>query len=110
MEDLHDIGLGGRLPNFVSNFLSDRSFNVRIGSTLSDTFKQEQGIPQGSILSPTLFNVKINYFVKCVNDTDSSLYEDDFGIFYKSKNMKNIQCRIPTPNMSGVVGWCDGTG
>ena len=46
-EDLHDIGLRGRLPNFISNFLSDRSFNVRIGSTLSDTFEQEQGVSQG---------------------------------------------------------------
>ena len=94
MKDLHDIGLRGRLPSFISNFLSDRSFNVRIGSTLSDTFEQEQGVPQGSILSPTLFNIKINNIVKCVNDTDSSLYVDDFGIFYKSKNMENIEFRL----------------
>ena len=94
MKDLHDIGLRGRLSNFISNFLSDRSFNVRIGSTLSDTFEQEQGVPQGSILSPTLFNIKINNIVKCVNDTDSSLYVDDFGIFYKSKNMENIEFRL----------------
>ena len=94
MKDLHDIGLKGRLPNFISNFLSDRSFNVRIGSTLSDTFEQEQGVPQGSILSPTLFNIKINNIVNCVNDTDSSLYVDDFGIFYKSKNIENIEFRL----------------
>ena len=93
MKDLHDIGLRARLPNFILNFLSIRSFNVRIGSTLSDTFEQEQGVPQGSILSPTLFNIKIN-IVKCVNDTDSSLYVDDFGIFYKSKNMENIEFRL----------------
>ena len=74
--------------------MSDRSFNVRIGSTLSDTFEQEQGVPQGRILSPTLFNIKINNIVKCVNDTDSSLYVDDFGIFYKSKNMENIEFRL----------------
>ena len=83
-----------QLPNFISSFLSDRSFNVRIGSTLSDTFEQEQGIPQGSILSHTLFNIKINNIVKCVNDTDSSLYVDDFGIFYKSKNMENTEFRL----------------
>ena len=94
MKDLHAIGLRGRLPNFISNFLSDRSFNVRIGSTLSDTFEHEQGDPQGSILSPTLFNIKINNIVKCVNDNDSSLYVDDFGIFYKSKNMENIEFRL----------------
>ena len=94
IKDLHDIGLRGRLPNFILNLLSDRSFNVRIGSTLSDTFEQEQGVPQGSILSPTLFNIKINNIVKCVNDTDSSLYVDDFGIFYKSKNMETIEFRL----------------
>ena len=59
MKDLHDIGLRGCLPNFISNFLSDRSFNVRIGSTFSDTFEQEQGVPQGSILYPALFNIKL---------------------------------------------------
>ena len=95
MKDLHDIGLRGRLRNFISNFLSDRSFNVRKGSTFSDTFEQEQGVPQGSILSPTLFNIKINNIVKCVNDTDSSLYVNDFGIFYKSNNMLNV-LMIPT--------------
>ena len=56
-----------------------RSFNVRIGSTLSDTFEQEQGVPQGSTLSPSLFNIKINNIVKCVNENDSSLYVNDFG-------------------------------
>ena len=47
MKDLHDICLRGRKPNFISNFLSDRSFNVRIGSTLSHTFEQEQGSHKG---------------------------------------------------------------
>ena len=50
MKDLHDIGLRGRLPNFVLNFLSDRSFYVRIGSTLSDTFEQEQSHKGASYL------------------------------------------------------------
>ena len=99
MKDLHDFGLRGRLPNFISNFLSDRSFNERIGSTLSDTFEQEQEFQQRSILSPTLFNIKINNFVKCVNDTDSSLYVEAFGIFYKSKNMENIQFRLQSRNL-----------
>ena len=33
--DLHNLGLKGRLPTFISKFLSDRSFNVRFGNTLS---------------------------------------------------------------------------
>ena len=103
MKDLHDIGLRGQLPNFISIFLLDRSSNVRIDSTLSNTFKQEQGIPQESILSPTLFNIKINNIVKCVNDTESSLYIDDIGIFHKSNNTENIEFTLTNRNTGYTV-------
>ena len=72
MKDLHKLGLKGRLPIFIQKFLSDRTLNVRIGNTLSDIFKEELGVPQGSILSPTLFGIEINNIVKCVKDFDCS--------------------------------------
>ena len=54
LKDLHDLGLKGRLPLFIQSFLEDRTMQVRIGSTLSDLYDQEQGVPQGSILSISL--------------------------------------------------------
>ena len=42
MNDLQEIGLKGRLPIFVMNFLSDREFKVRVGSTLSEAHNQEK--------------------------------------------------------------------
>ena len=59
MKDLHNMGLRGRLPNFIKAFLTDRKFQVQIGTTLSDIQQQEEGVPQGSILSVTLFNIKL---------------------------------------------------
>ena len=56
MKDLHDAGLRGHMPTFISKFLSNRKFSVRIGGTLSDIYDQEEGVPQGSILSVTLFS------------------------------------------------------
>ena len=92
LKDLHDLGLKGRLPLFIKSFLEDRTMQVRIGSTLSDLYDQEQGVPQGSILSTTLFNIKINNIVNCLDSkTDGSLYVDDFGICYRSKNMRTIE-------------------
>ena len=61
MKDLHGFGLRGRLPIFISNFLQDRSFKVRVVSTFSDSHPQEMGVPQGSILSVTLFSVTARY-------------------------------------------------
>lgn len=66
LSDLHDLNLRGRLPIFISNFLSDRRFRVKSGNQVSDPYPQENGVPQGSILSPMLFNLKINNIMKSV--------------------------------------------
>ena len=50
LKDLHKMGLRGRLPLFIKEFLNNPHFRVRIGTTLSDLFAQEEGVPQGSIL------------------------------------------------------------
>ena len=46
LKDLFDMGLKGRLPEFVNNFLSDRHFKVKVNSTLSDLYDQEMGAPR----------------------------------------------------------------
>ena len=64
-------------------------YQVRVGSTLSEKFDQAQGVSQGSILSTTLFNIKINSIMDCVDPkTDGSLYVDDFCMCYRSKSMR----------------------
>ena len=51
LSDLFWVGLRGYIPIFISKLLEHRLFRVRVGSTLSDQFPQEAGVPQGSILS-----------------------------------------------------------
>ena len=43
------------MPALITKFLENCNFRVHLGSTLSDPFEQEIGVPQGSILSVTLF-------------------------------------------------------
>jgi len=75
MKDLFDAGLRGRLPLFIQGFLQNRHFQVRLGSHTSDVFAQEMGVPQGSILSVTLFAIKINSIVKSLSPgVECSLY------------------------------------
>ena len=92
LRDLHEFGVKGRLANFVESFLANRSIQVRVGSTLSDTFGLSQGVPQGSILSTTIFNIKINSIMNCLDPkTDGSLYVDDFCMCYRSTSMRTIE-------------------
>ena len=95
MRDLHGFGLGGHLPISIAHFLKDRSFKVRVRSTFSDSHLQEMGVPQGSILSVTLFSVKINRITQCLKPgVDCSLYVDDFQICYRSSNMSIIERQL----------------
>ena len=96
LQDLYDMGLRGNLPIFIGKFLSDRTFQVHLGTILSDKiFHQEEGVPQGAILSTTLFNVKINNLVKQVDPGfECSLYVDDFVIMYKSPTIDAIQRKL----------------
>ena len=63
LKDLFDMGLKGNLHTFISSFLSDREFNVRVNSTYSDIQNSH-----GSILSVTLFSIKINSLAKVLSE------------------------------------------
>ena len=77
-KDLENMRLKGKLPIFIKNFLNNRKFQVQIVTTLSELQEQEMGVPHGSILSVTLFNIKINNIVKCLNlGVEGSLYVDN---------------------------------
>ena len=77
---------------FIDGFLSHRLFQVRAGSTLSDTNEQKIGVPQGSILSPVLFSLKINDIIKSVlKGLEASLFVDDFALCIRAKSL--LQCK-----------------
>ena len=110
VKDMHESGLRGHLPVFVENFMRDREFNVRIGTTMSDNFIQEMGVPQGSIISPTLFNLKINSITKCLlQNVEPSLYVDDFLISYRSKNLNSIKRKLQLC-LRNLGVWCNENG
>ena len=88
MKDLYDINLRGPLPLFMHNFLYERKLRVRVGTSYSDFYDQEIGVPQGSIFSVTQFTVKINSTTSCIrNGVDKSLFVDDLGVSYRSIHM-----------------------
>ena len=110
LADLFRLGLRGNLPIFISQYLSHRSFRVRVGTTLSELYEQEEGYPQGGILSVTLFQIKINTIAKCLAPgIESSLYVDDFLACYRSKQMRTIERRLQQ-GLNNLQVWADQNG
>ena len=49
------------------------------------------GVPQGSILSPALFSIKINIVQAVVKGTDCSLFVDDFALCVSGKTLNRVK-------------------
>ena len=106
LRDLFNYGFRGHLPLFIKNFLHLRNFKVRVGSSLSDNFIQHCGVPQGSILSPTLFALKINNIAKVLSpNVSSSLYVDDLAIYASSPDL-NVLVNNLQYNINSLSRWC----
>jgi exonuclease III/ribonuclease HI len=104
---MHRWGFRGHLPLFVQNFMADRTFHVRVGNTLSESFAQENGVPQGAVLSVTLFAIAINSITSCIRSpVRASLYVDDLAIFYRTGNLNSAQRQLQL-TINRLQGWAD---
>nr|KAG5696331.1 hypothetical protein BaRGS_027941 [Batillaria attramentaria] len=83
LDKLSSIGISGRLYQFVQAFLADRRISVRVGASLSDEHILDMGVPQGSVIAPTLFSVMLHDIESKVGrpDIKMSLYADDLAIW-----------------------------
>ena len=85
---LSALGLAGHLATTIQQFLLSRRIRVRYASTLSDTYPLHCGVPQGSVLSPTLFTVLINDLFHSVHPpVHTSLYADDGALWTTSPTL-----------------------
>ena len=74
--------IDGALLRFFVNYLKDRTQKVVIGNMSSTELSVNSGVPQGSIVGPTLFVLFINDIVHSISEgTNIALYADDTKIW-----------------------------
>ena len=71
----------------LKDYLSDRSQRVKVGSAFSSWERVKQGIPRGSVLGPTLFNIFINDLFTHVTQTKLNASADDHQIHHSSVDL-----------------------
>ena len=57
----------GNVLKWIRSLISNRSFQSRVGLDLPNKMILENGIPQGKVISPLLFEVMINDLLEVIN-------------------------------------------
>lgn len=90
---LLEAGIHPGLVRLVSSFLKDRTFRIRLGDVRSTVRNLESGVPQGSLLSPLLFNVFTRDMPRSPG-TELALYADDTAITAESHSPDLVVQRL----------------
>ena len=82
--------ISGKILTAIADFLSDRSFCVKVGDCESKYHPVLSGIPQGSVLGPLLFLLYINDLPEEIRNK-LSLFADDVKMYARSSTYVDNQ-------------------
>ena len=80
LHKLKSYGISGQIFSLISSFLSNRRLQVVLDGKSSQEYPVNAGVPQGSILGPTLFLLYINDLPDDVI-CDVAIYADDNTLY-----------------------------
>ena len=87
---LKSYGISGQIFGLISSFLSNRRIRVVLDGKSSQEYPVNEGVPQGSILGPTLFLLYIND----LPDYDIAIYADNTTLFSKCDRASDLWQRV----------------
>ena len=89
LHKLKSYGISGQIFDLISSFLSNRQLRVVLGEKSSQEYPVNAGVPQGSILGPTLFPRYINDLADDVI-CDIAIYADDNTLYFKCDQASDL--------------------
>jgi hypothetical protein len=99
---LQKLGFHGRMLEWLRAYFSNRKLCVRLGHTYSRLASFRRGVPQGAVLSPTLFNVMLCDFPQD-DFVHTASYADDITIC-ASGSYEELQIKMQ-PYLDKLAKW-----
>ena len=106
IDQLLAIHIKGKMLKYIHSFLTKRDIQVKINNTMSNKIPKS-GIPQGSILSVTLFLFTINSVLENLPAmVQGTLYADDLVIYTISRREQAAARRLQRA-VNNISKWAD---
>lgn len=93
---LYAYGLDLSAVKIIANYLMNRKHRTKIGNSLSSWFDIIDGVPQGSILGPLLFNIYIRDLFYFIKNTYIANYADDTTPFVIDYSWDRVKDKLET--------------
>ena len=90
LHKLKSYGISGQIFGLISSFLSNRRLQVVLDGKSSQEYPGNAGVPQGSILGPTLFLLYINDLTDDVVICNIAIYADDTTLYSKCNQASDL--------------------
>ena len=104
LNKLRVYGIRGPASNWLKSYLADRKQFVSFNDVISDYLDVACGIPQGSIIGPTLFILYINDLHNVSKILNFILFADDTNIFLSGKKLIDV-CNLLTNELKSLDVW-----
>lgn len=96
IEKMTGLGISQECTNWTREYLTDREQVVVVNGEKSDPLAVRSGVPQGSVIGPTLFILFINDLPSCASN-QTRLFADDtklFGVVNTNEDQERLQSDI----------------